>query len=81
MQMGCELIRKWKENVPGNLQMVPVVGHLAYWGLRLGDPWIRRIPSAMGIDFPELTNHFFLITRAYDYERFKSYKIDKPLFF
>ena len=61
MQMGCELIRKWKENVPGNLQMVPVVGHLAYWGLRLGNPWITRIPSAMGIDFPELTNHFFLI--------------------
>ena len=61
MQIGCELIKKWKENVPGNLQMVPVVGHLAYWGLRLGNPWITRIPWAMGIDFPELTNHFFLI--------------------
>ena len=31
MQIGCELIKKWKENGPGNLQMVPVVGHLAYW--------------------------------------------------
>ena len=61
MQIGCELIKKWKENVPENLQMVPIIGHLAYWGLRLGNPWITRIPWAMGIDFPELTNHFFLI--------------------
>lgn len=61
MQMGCEFIKKWKESIPGNLQMIPVVGHLAYWGLRLGNPWITRIPAAMGIDFPELTNHFFLI--------------------
>ena len=61
MQMGCEFVKKWKKNVPGNLQMVPAVGHLAYWGLRLGNPWITRIPSAMGIDFPELTNHFFLL--------------------
>ncbi len=61
LQMGCELIKKWKDNVPGNLQMIPAVGHLAYWGLRLGNPWIARVPSAMGIDFPELTNHFFLI--------------------
>ncbi len=61
MQMGCEIVKKWKANVPGNLQMVSVVGHLAYWGLRLGNPWVTRIPSLMGIDFPELTNHFFLL--------------------
>ena len=61
MQMGCELIKKWKASVPENLQMVPAVGHLAYWGLRLGNPWITRMPAAVGIDFPELTNHFFLI--------------------
>lgn len=61
LQMGCELIRKWKANVPRNLQMIPAVGHLAYWGLRLGNPWITRIPAVVGIGFPELTNHFFLI--------------------
>ncbi len=61
MQMGCELIKKWKAKVPRNLQFVPAVGHLTYWGLRLGNPWITHIPSAMGIDFPELTNHFFLL--------------------
>lgn len=61
MQMGCELVKKWKSNVPGNLQIIPAVGHLTYWGLRLGNPWIMRIPPAMGIDFPELQNHFFLL--------------------
>ncbi len=61
MQMGCELIKAWKANVPENLQMIPAIGHLIYWGLRMGNPWITRIPSAMGIDFPELTNHFFLL--------------------
>jgi len=61
MQMGCELIKKWTANMPRNLQIVPAVGHLAYWGLRLGNPWITHIPSVMGIDFPELTNHFFLV--------------------
>jgi len=61
LQMGCEFIKKWKENVPGNLQMIPAVGHLAYWSLRLGNPWIARVPEVVGIDFPELTNHFFLI--------------------
>jgi len=61
MQMGCELIKKWKAYVPKNLQFVPAVGHLTYWGLRLGNPWITHIPSAIGVDFPELTNHFFLV--------------------
>ena len=61
MQMGCELIKKWKTLVPNSFQIIPVVGHLAYWGLRLGNPWVINIPSAMGIDFPELTNHFFVV--------------------
>jgi SAM-dependent methyltransferase len=61
MQLGCELIKKWKAIVPENLQRLSSVGLLAYWGLRLGNPWITRIPSAIGVDFPELTNHFFLV--------------------
>ena len=61
MQMGCELIKKWKAKAPRIFQIVPVVGHLTYWWLRLCSPWITRISSAMGFDFPELTNHFFLL--------------------
>lgn len=61
MQMGCEFIKAWKARAPRNLQIIPAVGHLVYWGLRLGNPWITSIPSAMGVDFPELTNHFFLV--------------------
>jgi protein-L-isoaspartate O-methyltransferase len=61
MQMGCEFIKKWKANVPGTIQVIPFVGHMVYWGLRLSSPWISRIPAAMGIAFPELTNHFFLL--------------------
>jgi len=61
MQMGCELIKAWKANVSKKLQIIPAVGHLVYWSLRLGNPWITRLPSALGIDFPELNNHFFLL--------------------
>ena len=64
MQIGCELVNKWKAYVPKNLQFVSAVGYLTYWGLRLGSRWITRIPSAIGVDFPELTNHFFLIRPA-----------------
>jgi SAM-dependent methyltransferase len=61
MQMGCELIKAWKEYVPQKLQFLSFMGRTVYWGLRLGNPWITHIPSAMGKDFPELTNHFFLV--------------------
>ena len=61
MQMGCELIKKWKRVVPPPLQMLRVVGRLTYWGMRLGDPWIRRLPGILGIAFPRLENHFFVL--------------------
>ena len=61
MQMGCELVKKWKASVPHQLQLIPVVGHLIYWALRFGNPWITRVPSVMGRTFPELTNHFFVL--------------------
>lgn len=61
MQMGCELIKKWKRVVPQPLQMLRLVGHLTYWGMRLGDPWIRRLPGILGIAFPRLENHFFVL--------------------
>ncbi len=64
-QMACELIKKWKVVVPDRVQCLPIVGRLAYWGLRLGYPWnTRLIPwllSKMGREFPLLTNHFFVL--------------------
>ena len=61
MQMGCESVKKWRAIVPRRLQFIPVVGHLTYWALRLGNPWVTRVPAVMGRAFPELTNHFFVL--------------------
>ncbi len=65
VQMACELVKKWKAIVPERFRCLPVVGRLAYWGLRLGYPWnTRLIPwllSGMGYEFPSLTNHFFVL--------------------
>ena len=63
MQMGCEFIKKWKAIVPGPLQAIPVVGELTYRLLRMSGAGLTRLPDALGIDFPELTNHFFLLRR------------------
>ena len=61
MQMGCEFVKKWKTLLPARLQMIPVVGHLVYWALRISDPWITHIPGAFGMVYPKLTNHFFVL--------------------
>jgi len=61
MQMGCELVKKWQERVPEPAWMLPVVGPLAYWAMRLGNPWIHRLPRWLGIPFPKLENHFFVL--------------------
>ena len=61
MQMGCEFVKKWKAHVPARLQCLAVLGHLVYWGLRISNPWIMRIPPALGCTYPELTNHFFVL--------------------
>ena len=65
LQMGCEFVRKWKALVPSPLRMTPAVGRLAYWGLRCTNPWAVRVPQALGLPFPELRNHFFVL-RASD---------------
>ncbi|GMR20618.1 MAG: hypothetical protein BMS9Abin36_1214 [Gammaproteobacteria bacterium] len=62
MQMGCELIKKWKRAVPEPFQALPIVGRLTYWGMRLGAPWIKRLPKALGLSFPVLENHYFVLT-------------------
>ncbi len=61
MQMGCELVKKWKAIIPRRVQCIHVVGHMMYWALRLGNPWIARVPAVLGRAFPELTNHFFVL--------------------
>ncbi len=61
MQMGCEMIKKWKRVIPKPFQALRIVGRLTYWGMRLEAPWIKRIPEALGIGFPSLENHFFAL--------------------
>ena len=61
MQMGCELIKKWKGIIPRPFQALQFVGRLTYWCLRMGPPWIMRLPEALNIPFPILENHFFVL--------------------
>ena len=61
IEMGCELVEKWQQTLPMRFQALRTVGHLTYFGLRLGNPWITRIPKALGIAFPVLENHFFAV--------------------
>ncbi len=61
MQMGCELIKKWKQAVPESLQALQIVGRLTYWVLRLGASLIKPLPKVFGIPFPSLENHFFVL--------------------
>jgi trans-aconitate methyltransferase len=64
LQMGCELVEKWQQIVPERFQALRLVGHLTYFGLRLGNPWIARVPKALGLAFPMLENHFFVLEVA-----------------
>ncbi len=61
LQMGCELVEKWQQAVSVRYHALRAVGHLTYFGLRLGNPWITRVPKALGIAFPVLENHFFVL--------------------
>lgn len=63
MQMGCESIKKWQATIPEKRQEISALGFLVYWGLRSGYPWITRLPAKMGIAFPDLTNHFFVLRK------------------
>ena len=61
MQMACELIAKWQQFVPPNFQALRIAGPLAYCAMRLGNPWIMRLPAVLGNSFPILENHFFVL--------------------
>jgi hypothetical protein len=34
---------------------------MTYFLLRLGNPWITRVPRLLGLAFPKLENHFFVL--------------------
>ncbi len=66
MQLGCESIKKWKSIMPSSLQAIPVVGRLTYGLLRTAGAALTHFPDTFGQDFPELTNHFFVLRTASD---------------
>ena len=61
IEMGSELVEKWQRIMPVRFQALRAVGHLTYFGLRLGYPWITRVAKALRISFPKLENHFFAL--------------------
>ena len=62
LQLGCELIKKWQAVAPRPLRGLDgLLGRLVYGGLRLGDPWIARVPDALGYTSPQWLNHFFAL--------------------
>ena len=63
LQLGCELIKKWLAVAPPRLHgLNGLLGRLVYWGLRLGNPWITRVPDALGYASPQWLNHFFVLS-------------------
>ena len=61
IEMGSEFVEKWLKIVPIQFQILRIIGHLTYFGLRLMNPWITHIPKAMGIEYPMLENYFFTL--------------------
>lgn len=61
LQVGCELIDKWKAVTPKPFQMLPLIGRLVYWGLRAMNPWILKMTTNFETPFPSLENHFFVL--------------------
>ena len=62
LQLGCELMKKWQSVAPRPLRELDgLLGRMVYWGLRLGNPWIIRVPGALGYESPQWLNHFFVL--------------------
>ena len=64
IEMASELVEKWQAAVPPRFQALQAVGHSTYFGLRVGYPWVTRLPKALGIAFPKLENHFFTLSEV-----------------
>jgi len=61
IEMGSELVAKWQHIMPTRFQALRAVGRLTYFGLRAGYPWITHAPKALGLAYPLLENHFFVL--------------------
>lgn len=61
IEMGSELVEKWQHIMPARFQALRAIGRLVYYGLRLGNPWITHVPKALGLAYPKLENHFFVL--------------------
>jgi len=65
-QMSCELVKKWTGLVPKKVWVLPIFGAISYGLFRIGYPLnAKYFPSFLerfGIEFPNLTNHFFVLT-------------------
>ncbi len=61
MQMGCDLIKIWKNFIPKQLWGLSLVGRLTYTFIRLAAPLIQSAVKLVGIPFPRLENHFFVL--------------------
>lgn len=61
IEMGSELVEKWQRFIPRRFQALRAIGRLTYYGLRLANPWITRVPNALGMAYPRLENHFFVL--------------------
>ena len=63
LQIGCELIKKWQAVAPRPLRRLDgLLGRGVYGGLRLGHPWIIRVPNVLGYATPQWLNHFFVLS-------------------
>jgi SAM-dependent methyltransferase len=61
LQVGCELIDKWKALMPKPFQMLPLMGRLVYWGLRVTNSLNLNVSTTIETPFPSLENHFFVL--------------------
>ncbi len=61
LQLGCDLIKKWRAVAPRLHGLDGLLGRLVYGGLRLGNPWVTRVPEALGYTSPQWLNHFFVL--------------------
>lgn len=65
VQMSCEVMKRGKKLIPERYWNLRVMGFILYWIFRLGYPqnikfWNSSLEK-IGIEFPVLLNHFFVL--------------------
>lgn len=61
LEMGIQFLEKLKEMIPYPKRWISILGPCVYFGLRLSNRWIVKMPRWLGMEYPELQNHFFAI--------------------